>query len=201
MKSNNKGSAFPPQQPGSLQVSQKIRYIANSNFSTGVNLNVNDIMDTITVATAAAVGYRVCDAVRIRKVEMWAQPVPTATTPTLISLEELGSTNVGGRSRTIECMGMGQNRPAHIVWKPTRGTFQDTWFTNITTNTPVLLLKCIAGTVVDVSYDLVLIDGSSAPAAVANSISGATVGQIYVRSFCTAGASTNNFPPVGVLSI
>lgn len=200
-----KGSPYPPSRNQSIVCRTTIRYIANANFSAGLLLNVNDIMEILGVMAQAAPavtgGFRVCDSVRIRSIEMWAQPVPTATVPTLISIESLGSNYLGGPSRVKQDMGMGQARPAHLHWKPEPGTQAAQWFTSLNLNGGVIQLKCPAACVMDVTYDIVMADGNTAPyALVTNWTSSAVQGQIYARPFAVSSGGAG-FPAVSILSL
>lgn len=185
----------PPQLIASLDIKKTIRFQVTGS-GTGT-VNVSNLLDLLIVATAAATGYRLLDAIRMRKIEMWA-PTTTSTT-TVLTIEDIntgGLAALGTRSRVIEDVSVGYNRPAHLIWRPARGSLQDSWFT--TGTSPLLTINSVAGTIVDVTFDMVIADGQQAPTGTNRAIAGATVGQVYCSYLWPPGNAMN---AVGLLTI
>jgi len=198
--SSRRGTPQPPQRVQSLTVKQTIRFVSSGNGT--VSWVINDVLDQWCVATAATVGYRLCDAVRIRRIEMWGASPSQATPSVTIGIEEGQGLYNTGRSRVISDTVVGQARAAHVVWKPIPTTLQDQFLnSNMSGQSANFLTFTLAtGGVIDVTYELILADGTAAPVLVAGTaLSGAAAGQIYCRGLArTAG---NTIPPVGIATI
>jgi len=158
-------------------------------------------MDLICVATAANVAYRLFDSVRLRKIEIWASAAAAGTT--LISIEDLptvGAGQMSGKSQMIQDTVVGSAKAAHVVYRPTKGTFQDLWFS--TTGGTQALVNVIvpASSVLDLTIEYTMADGNQAPSGTASVVAGAVTGQVYCRAFGVATSATN-WVPIGLATI
>jgi hypothetical protein len=179
----------PPQRIQSLNVTQTVRFATASGALVSADWLQNEIMDQWFVATAATVGYRLCDAVRIRKIEIWA-PANSSTPTTLASIEESPGIYLAGPNRIIQDMVVGTARAAHVVWTPRPNTAQAFFLTSGTaSNTPLFRFTVPPYSVVDITYSLVIADGSVGPTLVVGAIAGASVGNVYCRQLCRNGST------------
>lgn len=197
-KSNNKrGTPQPPQRIQSLNFTSTVRFAATATL-TNSDWLTNEIMDQWFVATSATTGYRLFDAIRVKRIEMWCAALSSATASnTLISIEETPGIYLSGRNRILQDMVVGTARAAHVVWTPMASTNQAFFVTSGTaTNTSLFRFTAPIGTVIDVTYEFVLADGSASPVGVVGAISGATTGQVYCRSISRNG--TTSLPPVSI---
>jgi len=191
----NKNVAMPPQFPASIKVTHKIRFYRT--ITGAINVTYNDLLDLIFVATTASVGYRLADAIRVRKIEMWA--AATAGGNTAIIIEDgaaSGIPQIGGRSRVLQDMTVGSAVPAHLVWTPAKGSVQDSWI-NVGTSANFLSTTGPVNSILDLTFDIVIADGNQAPTLVASTFAGAVVGNVYTRAFGTSAAPTG-YTPVGL---
>jgi hypothetical protein len=202
MSRNNKNRSFsqPPQRVAAFHGTHTIRY---SHASAGAqSIQIADLQDAVVVATAATTAYRLFDAIRIKKIEIWA--AAAAGSNTAVLLEELQSSAsflMASKSRSIEDMVVGTARAAHIVYKPSAGSIQGNWISaNISAAVNILTVTAPAGAVMDFTFDYTLADGNQAPTAGATAISGATAGQVYTRAFGVS-SSTTAWAPVGLLTL
>jgi hypothetical protein len=174
----------------------------NCASAGALSIQIADLQDLICLTTAATVGYRLMDSVRIKKIEMWAAAAAAGNTALIIE-EVMSSASflLAAKSQAVQDMVVGTSRAAHVVYRPTVGTVQNNWFTsNITSATNILSITCPAGAVLDYTFEYTMVDGNGSPATIASAIAGATVGQVYCRPF-GVGSSTTKFIPVGLASI
>jgi len=140
---------------------------------------VQDLLDLFCTATAANVAYGLATSAKLRRVEMWADPVAGGS---LVSIEDtgVGLPGVGAPSRIREDTTLGVSRPAHVVWKPAPGSLLAMWQSNESSD-PILVLTSSGAGYLDLHASWIMQNGQS-PVAVSGTVAGATVGQIYVRA-------------------
>lgn len=200
MKRNNnprgeRGPRFPPQITSSIVIKKKLRF--NSGVSVGTStISAISLGDLWCFATAANAAYQVAEFVRIRKVEMWCSP-PSTLAPTTISVDWVGSTTGAfGNSRKIIDTTIGFE-PAHVVAKPPEGLQTGQWL-SASANVNVCQIQYAAGTVIDLTYDIVVRDNGSVQT-VSGGVAGATIGANYVRALDST--TTGALIPVGLATI
>lgn len=185
------GTSQPTSLRASIQVDKVIRFKwTGAVLAVPVALQDTDLLDLFCVATAANVAYRLSSAMKLRKIEMWVDPVAGGS---LASIEDVAaSSGVGAPSRILEDTTLGVSRPAHLVWKPAPGSIQGMWISD-SSNEVLLLIAASTSGYLDLHISYVLQDGET-PVAVSAAVAGATVGQVYIRSlFQSAGVAA---PPV-----
>jgi hypothetical protein len=186
----------PPPFKAIPERSGKVRFIATAGVSG--DFTQLDLFDLPGCSAQTAIsGIPISQAVRLRKVEVWA-PVQTAGSTTTCSLfDDSGAagTALGGLPEVISDSSMSFDRPAHLVWttKPTRPS--GGWWTVASTSISRVLfnLICPLGSVVDVSFDFVINLTAQAGLAPAVVIVGATPGDLFNRVAIT------NLTPQSVL--
>lgn len=184
------GTLFPPAMNTAFHGRTKIRYLATGNVASYVTQP--DLMALVCISTftgGAANNVSLMDGLRIRKVEMWA-PAPAAGAATLLTFtEDSALPGIGSQPLTRIDIGTGGSTPGHLVWRPKPGGALDNWIDELSTlNYKIITINCPAGTVMDVTLDFVIGDGTDAPLALPVTGAGGTLGQIYFRRFGVANA-------------
>lgn len=197
-RNRGNGSAFPQQLQASIQVDKTIRFKASSVLSDAV-ISVTDLLDLLAVATTATAAFGLARSVKIRALEMWSPP-DSAGAAVVASIEDstAGTSSVSGSSRRVEDVTMGQNRPAHVMYRPAAGSAQALWHVLDSDLSELLKLSGPVGSTIDFHVSFILQDGE-APDAVTAAVAGATAGKLYIRSLNSNGA--NNLVPVSFATI
>lgn len=174
------GSLFPPQVVSAYRGKLTIRYLAGSALTASA-LVVSDFMNLVCLCTTTSTNYQANDSVRIRKMELWS-PASSIPGTTLLSFsEESAAGGVGSPSKTYTDMAMGADRPGHLLYRPSQGSVQFNWITSYMANATLFTLTCPAGTVVDLTIDYVLGDGTGLPFVAPAVAATGTTGQIMFR--------------------
>ncbi len=150
------------------------------------------------MATTATAAYGLPKAFKLRKIEAWSPPASDGAA-TVLAVED-AATGLGfaAPSRRIEDVTMGQNRPAHVMWKPQADSLLSKWLDASGSIGNLVELTGPTGTTFDVHLSWVLQDGET-PTAVVAAVAGATAGQLYIRSLNSSGS--NNIVPVSFSTI
>lgn len=181
------GTSQPQALRASIQVDKVVRF-KNTAALSNVSVIAQDLLDLFCVATSAVAAYGLATSVKVRKLEMWVDPVAGGS---FCSIEDLTNGNVGAPSRIKEDTTLGVTRPAHLVWKPATGSLQSLWC-NQGVGGKLFELNSSGAGYVDVHYSFVLQDGET-PIAVGAVVAGATVGQLYCRAL-NSSTGTNLLP-------
>lgn len=190
------GISHPPQFTSSFVLKKRLRFQAVA-AATATNIRSRDLGDLWCVATSAIAASQLASHVRLRKVEMWG-PMSSSLAPVTVLIDWIGSTIGGfGKSNRVSDTSMGSTEPAHLVSRPPPGSQIAQWQL-ATQNSPICALTCPAGTIVDIIYDLVVLDDGTANA-VLGAVAGATPGANYVRSL--ESSTGTNFPPISYSTI
>ncbi len=186
----------PPQFTSSFIVRKKLRFKAAAAGTTA--LTPASFGDLWCVAATATSAYQLAQFVRLRKIEMWG-PMASDLVPVTVSCDWTGSANPGtfGRSNRVSDTSIGASEPAYISTSPPAGTQISEW---LASNSPQALcsLTYPLGTVIDVTYELVVRDDGTANA-VTGAVAGATVGANYVRALDSVSAT--NLVPISYSTI
>jgi len=170
------GTSQPQALRASIQLDKVVRF-KNAAALSNVSVIAQDLLDLFCVATSATAAYGLSTSVKMRKLEMWVDPVAGGS---FCSIEDLTNGNVGAPSRILEDTTLGVTRPAHVVWRPATGSLQSLWC-NQGVGGKLFELSSSGPGYVDVHISLILQDGET-PVAVGAAVAGATVGQLYCRA-------------------
>lgn len=182
----------PPQIIAPLSLTKTIRYRASGPISG--TIFQGDLMHLIsigvgTAGTPSALSFSLCDGIRLKKIELWAPPVDLTVANTLggsflLSITDTSTaTTFSGPSRTKEDFSLGLE-VGHLVWRPVKGSLQGVWSSTATIGgNPILVMVAPQGTIMDVTVDLVIGDGTDPPVALQNFAGAVTAGQVYFRRF------------------
>ncbi len=164
-----------------------------------MSISNTDILDLYCMAATSTSAYQLFNAARVVSVEVWAPAGLDTGGSNMITntcfLEYpamVASTGFGGRSVRIVDTSTSLDEPAHVRGSPPEDSYAAMWtFNTAVANTNALfnIGGPLTGYVVDVTLELTLRDSSLAPQPVTAAVSGATVGQIYVRALDSASGS------------
>ncbi len=187
---------YPPQIVPSLSFGHRFRFQASG--ATTANITVKDLGDLLCMATATTTAYQLASAVRIRSVEIWGPP-SSSLAPVTVSCE-FSSSTIGmiGPSRIVSDTSVGSARVAHVKAKPPLDSQANLWQLSTSANTLFTLVLPV-GAIVDIKYSLTMRD-SSGFSVVTGTVTGATVGQVYLRPL-DSDAATPVILPVSYISI
>jgi hypothetical protein len=170
-----------------IQATHRFRYVNNGSAYSG-NISFEDVADSMCVATAAAVAYRLFDAVKIKEVEVWCANAAGDAANT-VEIEWLNTLLIGGPGSTISDTALGLHDIAHVVARPPKGSKADFWLDNSTGlsggDFNIFRLACPKGSVVDITLECAIYDNDTA-VAVTGAVAGATVGKTYARPLDSA---------------
>jgi len=148
----------PPFQP-TVRLPHKFRFVNGANSGTyGITraMLLNLLQEG---TTTGATSYRLIDSIRVKKVEVWANPSALGSAPTTVSIEWLGE---NGPSTIVSDTTMGV-RPAHVSAVPPPASSNRWWsHTGSTESDSVFSLVLPIDCVVDVSTEVCLFDSQAA---------------------------------------
>jgi hypothetical protein len=159
-----------------------------SNTLANEPITVADLFNLVCVALTTTTSARLCDAVRIRKVEIWSPPQDAGAVSTASITWRDPAAGPGTSSRVLSDTSMGADRCAHVLMRPPKKGVQQFWLNPTSTDT-ILLISGQVDSIVDVELTQIIQNGDTAPVS-AGTLSGATAGKIYTRALdVTAGNS------------
>jgi hypothetical protein len=187
----------PPQFKPTVVSQQRVRYVINAAGGVSARGISNiALQDTLCMATAAAVAYRLLDGIRIREIEVWAANGAGNASNSIV-VEFLKTPGVGGPGWQFSDTALGLSDVAHVRCRPPKGSLAEDWLPSDTNSLIELTLP--QGAVIDIIFDQVFAD-TDVPVLVTGAVAAATVGKVYRRAL----DNTNGVPailPVGFDSI
>lgn len=160
----------------------RLRFVANGSAFAGVITN-SELLDLLCVAISATTAARVCDGMKISKVDIWAANSAGNSSNTA-ELEWLNEGAIGayfGPGVTVSDTALGVTDIAHVSTTPPVGSSAAFWLNDAEASYELMRLSIPQGGVVDVILDIVLFDNDD-PRSVLGSLSGATPGKFYCRA-------------------
>lgn len=184
--------ASPPQHDSSLSFTKKFRFRCTTACvdSAFTQVQLLDLVACITTANTTA--HRLISAARVKKVSIWAVPFSSAATSqgnATVSVEfsNLGvAGSFGSPPRKFSDTSQSPTDYAHIAARPDPQSLAGSWFNDDGTS-PVFLLVCPIGAIVDITLDLVLRNGET-PVACAVAPTGAA-GLVGIETMTSASAT------------
>jgi len=179
------GPVHPPPIRGiELKHRVTLRYISNATIAQ--NITYQNLLDLMLVASTTTNGYDLFEAVKIKRIVMYATPVTGA--PTSMRLEFSGGTTglVGDQDLyTDTSMGI---QPAYINAKPDQKSLAANWQKSGTSI--AFTLNAPVNTVIDLHLDLRSQFSNANPVA-QNALVAANVGGQYLRGLDGAAVATS----------
>jgi len=184
---------IPPQinNYGVALVSRRQRYNCLSAFDG--EITYQNLLDSILFASTAVVGYNLFIAVRIKFVEIWAQPTPVAVGANSVSLTFNGSGTGYTGDQKVHLITSGGSTMGHVRCVPSKRCFASEF--QVSSNNGAFDLTCQVGTIIDVVVDY---ERPMQPTAVLcqNALVGATTGSVYTRGLDGVALATTKLPSV-----
>ena len=174
------GDLHPGPFHGSIHLIRKQRYVATATLG-GVAITPARGVFGLQCALTATTGQSIAVGGRIKAIEMWGPP--GTTTPVTVSCE-WGGSSIYQSHKIDSDTSIGSTFAAHVRSVPPDDYVSTSWIDESNTVT-LALLSGPAGTVVDVTCELILRNGESPPTA--TTIAGATAGELYVRPLDGSG--------------
>jgi hypothetical protein len=184
---------IPPPFVPTVSLFHKFRFSNGGNSGT-YTIARQQLLNLLLVAQTTVLSVRLFQAIRLRKVEIWANPTALGSTPSTVSIEWLGENSP---STVISDTTMGV-RPAHISSKPPARSSAQWWSLNAFNEYDVLFILTLpAQCIIDVSVDLRYVE-QEAPT-LGDVPAGATAGQVYGDYL--DGIATSKLAPVGFIAL
>ncbi len=182
----------PPMFIPSPRMTHTFRFTVST--SGGYTINVSNLLNLYCVATAATTTARLCQGMRLKRVEIWGQPPALGAAAVTCSCEWTGGSTYGfGPSWSIADTSSGIE-PCHIKTRPPKDSIASFWINNLTHDTTLFSITVPVGATIDLTIQMVLIDTESPTTG--QSTTGATVGRVYGCYLTSA-----NLPPVGLTTL
>jgi hypothetical protein len=173
VRSRRGESTHPPMYVPTVSLSHKFRFINGANSGT-FNVARSNLLNLLQLATTATTTVRLFQAVRLKKVEIWGNPVALGAAPTTVRLEWIGN---NAPSTQVSDTGMGV-LPAHVSSVPPANSSNRWWCISGTSESEDLFTLVLQpDCVIDVTLELRYVETETP---VAGDIpAGASVGQLY----------------------
>jgi len=178
----------PPFRP-TLSLPHKFRFVNGAN-SGSFGVARAQLLNLLLTATSAVTTVRLIQAVRLKKVEVWTNPVALGSPPTTCSVEWLGE---NAPSTVVSDISMGV-RAAHVRTRPPPRS-SDRWWCLSGQQENDLLFELVlpANCVIDVTVELRFVE-AEAPTA-GDVPAGAVLGTLYGDYL--DGIGSGKLSPVG----
>lgn len=187
--------SHPPSINPQIVHRQRMRFTCTTAAVNKV-ITVYNLLDTIFVATAAAVGYELFDQVKINHVEVWSTPALGAAPSTVAVQFGSGAAAVVGDARVYSDTSMGIE-PGHVRCAPSPHAQVSQW--QVLSNNLAFYLTCPVSSVIDVDLSFRVVQAQT-PNNVQNVPVLAVVGEIYYRGLDGLALAGTTLPAVAPLS-
>lgn len=189
-KPKRQGTAHPPQLTSTAFWGNTRRYVNETATTIAVICNVSDLLDTYMFATGIATGVRLCDAVRLKRIEMW---FPYSSTNPLLNIGSitLGGGNVAGATADTKIRSdraMDTMKPGHVFVSINPAKSSIGQWNAITSTARLFSASVPPGGCLDVSASFALQETGAAATAVTGAVTGATPNAVYVRAINSSSA-------------
>lgn len=181
----------PPLNNLNIAFTGRLRFFVQSSFDGPIQ--VQNIFDTLVIATAATTAVELFSHLRVRKVEAWCNGLTNTSAQLALQFYGIISGDVTGDDRIHTDSSMGIT-PAHIRCVPSKRSLASNWTTSTTSN----LFDAVfpVGTIVDVDVEFRRsLNGGTSSAA--SALVGASTGYIYARGLDGLPVATSKFLPQG----
>jgi len=148
------------------------------------------------MAITATTAYRVVASMRINKISVWAVPFTSTAASQGVTTVGIEFNNVGSLStfgspnKRASDTSMSPAQYAYVTLAPDPHSLSGSWFNDdCSTSQPCFAITAPIGSIVDISFDVVLRDQEAATP-ISRAIVGGTIGQLYQATLLpTVGTS------------
>jgi len=189
--------SHPAQLKCNLEFAHQYRFTS----TTGGSINITDatILTAMGVSARTAVlGQAIFQALKIRKIEIWAPPASQGAAVTA-SIYWPPTAGQAGMGREVSDTSVSVSEPAHVVSSPPRGSLAGFWQYGAGNN--LVALNAPPGSIIDIWLAGVLLDGPATNAIVTATLVGATIGTIYYCCLDSSTKATGVYIPVSLTSL
>jgi len=181
----------PPPFVPTMALSHKFRFTSGGQSGT-FSITRGKLLNLVVLATSTTATVRLFEAVRLKNVEVWANPSALGSAPVIAAIEWLGENSP---STVISDTSMGV-RPAHVSSAPPPSASNRWWCISGTSESDVMFsLTVPTESVIDVTLELRLVE-QEAPTQ-GEAPTAATAGQVYGDYL--DGMATSSLAPVGYI--
>ncbi len=189
----------PPTIYTSIAGTHTIRFLNLTGSVATFTPTYNDFLDLLFVATGSTTGYRLLDAFRIRKIQVWWS-ASSSTASSIAYVEDInlsGTPSIGGPSRTKLNAQPSPGENGYLEYIPKKGSVQDCWYNAANTSGQnIMRLSIPVNATVDLTFMYTMADGVDNPTSVNRTVGpGCVTGQIYTSKL------SNYITPQGVATI
>jgi len=161
-------------------------------------ITYQNLLDSVLFASAAAVGYNLFIAVKVRYVEIWSQPTPVAVGTNAAALTFNGSGAGFTGDQQIHTIPSGGQNMGHMKCVPRKDCFASMF--QVSSNNGVFDLTCQVGCIIDVVVDFQRPFQATAILC-QNALVGATTGAVYTRGLDGVAVAASKLPSQSNLDI
>jgi hypothetical protein len=195
------GIPNPPQWSPTQVIDFKQRFILSTAGVSALPISTTDLLNLKALATSATAAYRIFDAVKLRKVEVWA--ANTAATASNTILVEFLSSNpyMSDDSKMFSDTAVGTTNVAYVKAKPNPYGMSAAWFSGASNSFTIFNLTAPEGSVVDVHLTARLIDDEPKLPNAGITVAAATTGTLYGLYLDNDQGAGAVIVPVGVNTV
>jgi len=208
MRKNNRGSrnprnrksaggrsrVAPPQFVPTLALGHKFRFTGSLSSGTPLPITRGMLLKLMSMATTTTNQFRLITAIKLKRVEIWAEPPALGSAPVTCSVEWVGN-QAPSTLHSDSTMGV---RAAYVSTRPPVDSSDRWWSINGINEAEVLFnINFPAGAIVDISCSLRMVDDEAPVASEAGTGGSATVGRVYYN-YLDSFASKGLVPTGGV---
>lgn len=184
------GAISPPPFVPTMSYAHKFRFTNGATAAVDVPVTRENLLNLVQIGASATTSARLFEAIRLRSVEMWTNPVALGSPPTTCSIEWLGENSP---SVVVSDISMGV-RPAHVRSLPPPASSNRWWSMSGSLESDDLFsLTLPANSIVDVIADCRVVEAEN-PTAGDGSTS-LSAGKLYGGYL--DGLSSGIFTPTG----
>jgi len=183
----------PPPFIPTLSLPHKFRFVNGAN-SGNFSISRGNLLNLFVVATSAVTTARLVEGIRLKRVQIWANPSALGTAPTTIQLEWLGENSP---STIVSSSTMGI-QPGYVSARPPPSSSNRWWsMSGNQESDPLFSMVVPVDCVIDVDTEVRLVEQESPTAG--DVPAGATLGQVYGDYL--DGLASGKLAPIGLATL
>lgn len=172
------GISHPPSFAATVLTNRKARYTATGGGYTALGVTRGVLLDHLLCCTLTTANARLLSGYKLNSIEMWTIGSSGVVAPTTCSVEW---TSTYGPSRIVSDTSMSV-APAHLRTAPPPQSLASFWsLTGSSESDVVCIINVPQGTVIDVTYSMILQNAETAVNVVTTTSN--TTGNVYMTCF------------------